>query len=467
VLPVATRVYLESLGCKLNQCERDSLAGQFAAAGFDIVADAQRADVCVLNSCAVTAPAVRKSRRRVRALRRINPGARLVMTGCYAGLVEAGCDRPDALPSSARGGDRSELPDLVVPNARKEALVSIVQESLGDDLWLLPSRMRGPKAVAASGALSLVHPRTRPLVKVQDGCDNACSYCIVHRLRGKQRSWPRDEIVTLVLGLRDAGYHEVVLTGVHVGAYGRERGESLTVLIGELLAALGPSDRDSLRLRLSSIEPWDLTTEFLNLWDDPRLCRHLHLPLQSGCDATLARMNRRYTTAQYAGWVDQARAAIPGLAVTTDVIAGLPGETAQEHRASLSFCERMHFARTHVFTYSARPGTPAAEMDNQVPSSDRHSRATEHREVGRRSAFAYRRRFLGHTLPVLLEWRRARDGRWVGWTDNYLRVYVQSSRGLGNTLCQVCLCELEDRGVRGELAERDSVENCRARGADS
>jgi threonylcarbamoyladenosine tRNA methylthiotransferase MtaB len=364
----------------------------------------------------------------------------LVLTGCLADLVGAG--RVGA--GSAKGLDL----DLVVPNAQKDDLVSHVQEGLEDE----PAQGR-PR----SGG-DLVRPRTRPLVKIQDGCDNACAYCIVHRLRGKQRSRPRAEIVAELLSLRAQGCHEVVLTGVHVGTYGREWGESLEGLVEHLLDALGPpGPRPDFRVRLSSIEPWDLSDTFFALWQDPRLCRHLHLPLQSGCDATLARMSRHYSTAQYAAWVEEARAAIPGLAVTTDVIAGLPGETQEEHAASAAFCARMQFARTHVFTYSERPGTPAAEMPGQVPVPERRARAEQLKAIGRESAAAFRRRSLGQTLPVVVEKRRARragiEGWWTGLTDNYLRVYLQSSRALGNTLTDVRLCELHAGGVRGELVE--------------
>jgi threonylcarbamoyladenosine tRNA methylthiotransferase MtaB len=330
-----------------------------------------------------------------------------------------------------------------------------VQESLGDERTPVL-----PESAVPERSQELVWPRTRPLVKIQDGCDNACAYCIVHELRGRQRSRPRDEIAAEVLVQRKQGCHEVVLTGVHVGAYGRERGESLAGLVRELLAALGPPD-DSLdfRLRLSSIEPWDLAPAFLALWQDPRLCRHLHLPLQSGCDATLARAKRPYTTAQYAAWVDQARAAIPGLAVTTDLIAGLPGETPDEHAASAAFCERMRFARLHVFTYSERPGTPAAEMPDPVPVHERRARAAQLKAIGRESAAAFRRQFLGQALAVVVEKRRARrpgvEGWWTGLTDNYLRVYVQSGRELENTVCAVRLVEPLAGGLRGELVENE------------
>ena len=418
------RVYLESLGCKLNQCERDALAGEFVCAGHRVVERIQDADVCVINTCAVTHVAAGKSRRRVRQLQRLNPAARFVATGCYTGMRQNGMHV-----------------DLAVSNDAKDELVSLVEARLpGWDLPVVdrPERDDVPLTVFAGS-------RTRPLVKIQDGCDNACAYCIIHILRGPQRSRPRQEILDRVASLVAAGYREVVLTGVHVGSYGRDSGDSLTALVQEILARSPPD-----RLRLSSIEPWDLAPDFLVLWQDPRLCRHLHLPLQSGCDATLARMNRHYTTAQYARLVERARAAVPGLAVTTDLIVGFPGESGDEFALSKAFVEQMAFARVHVFPYSPRPGTPAADMPAQVDPQVRHRRAREMRCVARRSSEAFRRRFLGQRMPVLWESRRY-DGRWSGLTDNYIRVYVESDRGLLGILGPARLLALETGGVRGEL----------------
>jgi threonylcarbamoyladenosine tRNA methylthiotransferase MtaB len=270
-------------------------------------------------------------------------------------------------------------------------------------------------------------------------------------LRGPQCSRARRDILEEISGLVRKGCHEVVLTGVHVGAYGSDTGDTLAGLVRAILAY---SSLD--RLRLSSIEPWDLTEEFLSMWDDPRLCRHLHLPLQSGCDDTLRRMNRRYTATEYAAWVARARDKIPGLALTTDVIAGFPGETADDHTISATFVERMQFARVHVFAYSARPGTPAAEMPGAVDLEVCRQRAAQIRQIGRHSGDAFRRQFLGHTLPVLWEIRRTQRGsrvrgRWSGLTDNYIRVYTHSEQDLTNTLVPTRLVVLEKGGIGGEL----------------
>jgi threonylcarbamoyladenosine tRNA methylthiotransferase MtaB len=366
----------------------------------------------------------------------------------------------------------------LVTNAQKPDLVLLVQAELG--AWGLDESAAELSEAVLVGSLGdsvsarALRPRTRPLVKIQDGCDNACAYCIVRTLRGWQRSRPRQEVLGEIARLVQQGYHEVVLTGVHVGAYGRDTGDSLGGLVRAILQRL-PLER----LRLSSIEPWDLARagperamdadeghagDFFALWEDSRLCRHLHLPLQSGCDVTLRRMNRNYTTAQYAGWVAQARAAIPGLALTTDVIAGFPGETESEFSASLAFIEQMQFARVHAFSYSPRPGTPAAGMLDQIDLPVRQQRALQIRESGRRSGESFRRQFLGCTLPVLWEIglgtgqhmqsiRQRQTNRWSGLTDNYIRVYVESERDLANVLSPARLCTLDADGVRGEVLD--------------
>jgi threonylcarbamoyladenosine tRNA methylthiotransferase MtaB len=422
------RVYLESLGCKLNQCERDALAKQFAEVGHVVVANPGDADVCVVNTCAVTHVAGRKSRHRFRYLQRVSPSARLVATGCYSSLGENGLEA-----------------DLVVSNELKADLVSLVEARIeGWDLDGATLESEAPDRAQL--------PRTRPMVKIQDGCDSACSYCIVHVLRGKQRSRPRDEILGEIADLVRQGYQEIVLTGVHVGAYGRDCGDDLVALVRDILDRVPPR-----RLRLSSIEPWDLTPAFFALWQDPRLCRHLHLPLQSGCDETLRRMNRNYTAAQYADLVAQARSAIPGLALTTDVIAGFPGETEEAFAESLAFVEQVAVARAHVFAYSARPGTPAARMPGQLDPRVRRRRAKMLREAARRSGEAFRRQFLGDTMTVL--WERAlADGRWSGLTDNYIRVYADSRQDLANTMRETVLDALESDGVRGRLVSHDEKE---------
>lgn len=421
------RIYVGSLGCKLNQSEMDALAGRFAAGGHQVVATPAEADLCVLNTCAVTHVAAQKSRQALRRLHRDNPHARLIATGCYAQLT------PE---------DLGELPgvEIVVGNREKERL----EELLGDS----------PAGTETVGPPSSVpRSRTRALIKIQDGCDNACTYCIIRVARGPQRSRPPGEILDEVRTRLAAGHQEIVLTGVHIGAYGRDRQREpdkhdLWGLVSQILA-----ETDVPRLRLSSIEPWDLSEQAFRLWDDPRLCRHLHLPLQSGCNATLRRMARQYTTAEFDTWVAAARAAIPDLAVTTDLIVGFPGETDDEFAESLAFVQGMNFSRVHVFPYSLRPGTSAARMPGQVPAQVKAQRARALRAVASASQRAFSQSFVGRTLGVLWESHRERDDGivWSGLTDNYLRVYTRSSANLANTLVPTRLVALIGNDLQGEV----------------
>ena len=421
------RIYVSSLGCKLNQSEMDALAQQLAAGGHEMVTAPAQADLCVLNTCAVTHVAAQKSRQALRRLHRDNPQARLIATGCYAELT------PE---------DLVDLPgvEMVAGNREKDRLERLISDS--------------PMGTKATGpASSVPRERTRALVKIQDGCDNACTYCIIRVARGPQRSRPADEILAEVQARLAAGHQEVVLTGVHIGAFGRDRqqgpGEQdLWGLVGQILA-----ETDVPRLRLSSIEPWDLSEKAFRHWEDPRLCRHLHLPLQSGCNATLRRMARRYTAAEFDAWVTAARSAIPGLALTTDLIVGFPGETDEEFAESLAFVQKIGFSRVHVFPYSLRPGTPAARMPEQVPAQIKAERARAMRDVASASLRAFSQRFIGQTLEVL--WESVREGQngpmWSGLTDNYLRVTTLSSANLANRLLSTRLVTLTDDSLLGEV----------------
>jgi threonylcarbamoyladenosine tRNA methylthiotransferase MtaB len=275
--------------------------------------------------------------------------------------------------------------------------------------------------------------------------------------RGRQHSRPQKDVLAEVEARAAAGYQEVVLTGVHIGAYGRDNERQGDGSLWGLVEAI-LTQTHVRRLRLSSIEPWDLDPACLRLWEDPRLCRQLHLPLQSGCDAALQRMGRNYTAGQFAALVEAAREAIPDVAITTDVIVGFPGESESEFQASLCFVEAMGFARTHVFTYSARPGTPAATMPGQVSPPVKKARSRAVAEVGRRSAEAFRRAFLGRTLEVL--WERQTKGPgpgpqplWSGLTDNYLRVRTRQETNLYNTITRTRLIALAGDEIWGQVCQ--------------
>ena len=423
------RIHVGSLGCKLNQSEMDALASQLAAAGHQVVRAPAEADLCVLNTCAVTHVAAQKTRQALRRMHRENSDARLIVTGCYAELMPA---------------DLQDLPgvELVVGNQEKDRLA---------DLLVVTKPMPGSRIPGSGFRFS--PSRTRALVKIQDGCDNACTYCIIHVARGPQRSYPPDRILADVRARLAAGHREVVLTGVHIGAYGRDRdgsgpGIDLWGLVAHIL-----SETDVPRLRLSSIEPWDLSQRAFSLWDDPRLCPHLHLPLQSGSDAVLRRMARRCGRDDFAAIAEAARAAIPGLALTTDVIVGFPGETDDEFAESLAFVQKIGFARAHVFPYSLRPGTPAAGMPGQLPAPVKRERARAMRAVASASARDFRQRFVGQTLGVL--WESSVPGDpgpvWRGLTGNYLRVQAVSAADLSNRETNTRLVALTENGLRGQI----------------
>jgi threonylcarbamoyladenosine tRNA methylthiotransferase MtaB len=437
------RVRLETLGCRLNISEIEGMARRFVAAGHWVVGPGEPADLCVLNTCAVTHVAARKSRQIIRHLKRTNPGAGMVVTGCYAELEP---DQVDALGV-----------DLIVGNQDKDRLVELVA-----DHWRRVHPEKGGLRPAADSQPPIsdlqshyLYPgaRTRAFVKVQDGCDNRCTFCIVTVARGAARSRPADDVIVEVRELARAGYQEIVLSGVHLGSYGHNLGDrrGLFHLVRRLLA-----ETDVPRLRLSSLEPWDLNAGFFALWEDPRLGRHLHLPLQSGCDVTLRRMARRTTTTGFAQLVAAARAAIPDLSVTTDVIVGFPGETEAEFAASLAFVEAMAFAKLHVFRYSPRAGTAAASMRGQVPPEIKNERSHRMHKLGVRLEHTFRRCFVDRTMEVLWETQELAGHTlmWKGLTDNYLRVSAPGEPCLRNILTPVHLTADTPDGLLGHIVSR-------------
>lgn len=411
------RVALQTVGCKLNQAETDSLARKFIEAGYQVIAPECAADVYILNTCTVTHIADRKCRNILRTARRYNSHALIVVTGCYADRATE-----DILGIDGVG--------LVVGNRDKERLVDIVSAKLNG---------HRPREYTARYSPRL---RTRALVKIQEGCSQYCTFCVVPVIRGPEHSRPGEDIIAEVNALVIDGYKEVVLTGTRIGKYRHNGG--LPTLIEDILA-----ESDVARLRLSSLEPHDLTADLMRLWQDSRLCPHIHLPLQSGSDTVLERMGRSYSTAEYMHAARLAREAIPNLALTTDVMVGFPGETEDEFDRSFRFCERFGFANMHVFPYSARPSTAAAQMPDRIRDTDKKRRSQMMLDLSRRSSQRFREQFLGRTIDVL--WEDEKDGIWSGLTDNYIKVLLKSSRALRNELLAAKMVSADDDGLRGEL----------------
>jgi len=421
-----TTVALDSIGCKLNQAETELLARQFAEAGYRVVSPGDKANIYILNTCTVTHVADRKCRHWLRQAHWRNPDALLVVTGCYAERA------PDELARIAGV-------NFVLDNEQKPHLLEILKGSG------CPRNLTGVEGdFVASHCPAL---RTRSFIKVQDGCNCFCAYCIVPLVRGREKSLPAQQVIVEVRQRVAEGYKEVVLTGTEIGSYNGD-GVNLKGLLELVLAETGVP-----RLRLSSLQPQEITSELIRLWRDGRLCRHFHLSLQSGSDAVLKRMKRRYSVADYGKAVSLIREAVPEAAITTDVIVGFPGETEAEFQESYDFCRRMEFARIHVFPYSPRPGTQAARMPNQVKDKVKKQRSQKMLALAKESARNFRRRFLGKTMTVL--WEKQSDGIWSGHTDNYIKVYTESGEDLSNKLQPVKLMEVREGGVWGKIGIAD------------
>ena len=412
---------VDSLGCKLNQAEAELLARQFAEIGCHLVSSPAEADIYILNTCTVTHVADRKSRHLLRLAHRRRPDALLVATGCYAQRA------PDELA-------QLDGVSLVVGNQDKPNLRRVLAES---------GYLSSPVVNGEGG--SFARTRTRALVKMQDGCTAGCAYCIVPLVRGGERSRSADGIVAEISKRTAEGYREVVLTGVKISSY-LNNGVDLKGLLERILSETGIE-----RLRLSSLQPPDIRPELISLWDDPRLCPHFHLCLQSGSDRVLRRMKRRYVTADFERAVSLVRNCLPEVALTTDVMVGFPGETEADFEDSYQFCLRMGFSRIHVFSYSRRGGTEAAELPGQVSDRIKHERSRRMLKLAEESARNFNQRFLGQVVSVLFE-QRVR-GVWSGLSANYIKVYTRSSEDLGNKLVPVKLVEISEDGVDGETAK--------------
>ena len=397
------QVALTALGCRLNEAELERWAAGFQAAGHRLTQRVEEADLVVVNTCAVTGEAVKKSRQLLRRARRRNARAKLVVSGCYATLQ----------PEVAQDEDI----DLVVSNADKERLVAIVGQKLALEA--------APDATAQAPAALFARGRNRAFVKAQDGCRDRCAFCIVTLARGAERSRPSEDIVAEINGLHRQGIKEAVLTGVHLGGYGRDLKTDLPALIERVLA-----ETTLPRLRLGSVEPWALNERFFSLFDNPRFMPHLHLPLQSGSDAVLRRMRRRGGSAAFAALARAARERAPAINLTTDVIAGFPGETDEEWRQTMAFCRRLEFSHIHVFPYSPRAGTRAAELPEQTPAAVKQRRCRQLQALARQLRRDFARRWVGRSFPVLVESATGEINGVAmrfGYSPNYLRAALPAT----------------------------------------
>ena len=426
------RVAFYTLGCKLNQAETESLASQLRQAGHEIVAPNDAADIYIANTCTVTHIADRKSRHWLRLVRRRNPHAFIIATGCYA---------QRALQELA------SLADLVLGNEEKERLPQIIEA--------LPRQARSfPMLPRHSSAPRNGVTRVRSLVKIQDGCHTPCGYCVVPRVRPHEHSLPAPQIMEEIKRKVALGYKEVILTGTKVGCY-NDNGMTLPNLVRHILTEI-----DINRLRLSSLQPQEISPELLALWQDAvvsasgetRLCRHFHLALQSGSDSVLQRMDRRYSLNDYVRSISSVRRGVPGVAITTDVMVGFPGESDEEFKQSYRFCREAGFANIHVFPFSPRPGTMAAKMPGQVRDEVKRERTQRMLELAERNRHSFYQQFLSQTMWVLWEKETSPEsGIYSGLTDNYIRVFTRSQKPLSNITTPVKLVDFHKQGMWGEL----------------
>ena len=425
------KVHLRMVGCRLNQSEIDMMARQFSAQGHAIVASPEEADHFVLNTCAVTQEAAKTSRKLIRDFHRANPQGETTVTGCYAQIAPRDIA---ALPGVRR----------IVDNSEKTQLVSRITGQWIDEFDSEPIERD-----ALPGGLG----RTRAFVKVQDGCDNACTFCVTTIARGSGRSRSIKEVLREVAYLESRGCQEAVLTGVHLGSYGYDLGDrnGLRRLVEALL-------RDTClpRIRLSSLEPWDLSPEFFDLWRNPRVCRHLHLPLQSGCDATLKRMRRHTSQKDFRALALAARDQIPDLRITTDVIVGFPGETDAEFAESERFIREMEFGGLHVFRYSSRPGTPASRMRHQISQAAKKARSAKLLALSAQLERRFAERLLGGRQKVLWEQVTGATPQGfvhTGYTDNYMRARAIHPRDLSNVITETRLESYNMGEIHGTVEE--------------
>ncbi|HON41771.1 MAG TPA: tRNA (N(6)-L-threonylcarbamoyladenosine(37)-C(2))-methylthiotransferase MtaB [Bacillota bacterium] len=433
------RVAIATLGCKVNQYDSDALALEFSKAGFDVVPFGDRADVYVVNTCTVTQMGDKKSRQLIRRAHARNPEAVIVATGCYA---QASPREVAAIPGASvvsGTSDRAGIVRAVIDLAENGGAPAMLVSEVGE--------CRVYEELPSEGTAE----RTRAYIKIEDGCENFCSYCKVPYVRGPVRSRDFEHIREEVRRLAARGFREIVLTGIDLGAYGRDFGGSPSLADVLEMAA---NAQGIARVRVSSVDPTDVTDRLLDIMgSEPAVCPHLHVPLQSGDDEVLRRMNRRYTGAEFEEVVARARARVPDLAVTSDVIVGFPGEDEPAFEATMSLCGRVGFSRLHVFQYSRRRGTVAAGLAGQVAQEEKQRRSERLIALGRELALKFHRGLMGQTVQVLVE--KSCGAVCEGLTGSYVRVVASRATENGRSapspgaMAAVRVTEAQEGFVRG------------------
>ena len=409
---------LQNLGCKVNAYETKAMQQMLEEAGYEIVPFQEEADVYVVNTCTVTNIADKKSRQMLHRARRNNPDSIIVAAGCYVQTADQELLKNGTV-------------DILIGNNRKNDLISMIKEFEAKNSMVMDYEdINEGSREYEKLHLTQATENTRAFIKVQDGCNQFCSYCIIPYARGRVRSRKADDVVEEIKALSAKGYQEFVLTGIHLSSYGMDTGDDLVHLIREVHKVPGVS-----RIRLGSLEPMAVTEEFAKALSGlKKFCPHFHLSLQSGCDSTLRRMNRHYTTKDYAMRCELLRKYFAHPAITTDIIVGFPGETEEEFLQTERFIEQVRFAEMHIFKYSKRKGTRAAGMDGQVPEEIKHRRSARLIELGKRLSAEYRESFLGLEAEVLLEEPMEYQGEnyYTGYTKEYMKIAVKTDKNMSN-----------------------------------
>lgn len=427
------KVAFHTLGCKLNYAETSLIGSSFLKRGFTLTDFDSPADVYVINTCTVTENAEKECRQIIRKALRHNPEGFVIVTGCYAQL------RPEEI-------QKIEGVDLILGSKEKFEIFNFVDSLEKKDLacvYVTPSDKLNDFGPAYS---SISEDRTRAFLKIQDGCDYKCSFCTIPKARGLSRSQPEEDALKQLSALVNQGYKEIVLTGVNVGDYGSKIGTNLYNLLKKLVKVEG-----NFRIRISSIEPNLLSDEIIELVAiEDKLCKHFHIPLQSGSDKILKRMQRRYLSRLYAEKIERVKSLIPEAGIGVDVIVGFPGEDEADFNTTKEFISNLPVSYLHVFTYSERPGTPAAEMSNQVPKDERRRRTNILRLIGARKKYQFYFEMLGTNQKVLFE-HRDEDGSFKGFTSNYIRIKTFSQIEITNKFADFTLQKIENEFIIGQI----------------
>ncbi len=435
-----TTIAFTTLGCRVNQYDTDSMRGLFLARGYEERQFTEIADIYVINTCSVTQMGEKKSRQLIRRAKKLNPASTVVVTGCYAQL------KPELIAAM-------EGVDAVVGTNEKHQIVSLVEEIRQEHPGAAVTAVHDVMAYDRFEEVPLYPSaveHTRADLKIQEGCNNYCTYCIIPYTRGHLKSRPADAVVAEARRLIDYGFKELVLTGIHLGAYGEDLPER-PGLAGVLRRLL--EETEVQRLRMGSIESLEVDDDLIDVINSsPRVCPHLHLPLQSGSDVILKSMNRHYTKQEYIALINRLRQRIPGLTISTDLILGFPGETEELFAETLDTLEQLHFSHIHAFPYSPRPGTPAAEFANPVPEAVKKQRVGLVNALSDRQKSALLQGMLGKTVQVLIEKQAGSDGS--GFSENYERVQVAGlPADRAGTIVSVRLCGVEGHILSGTIEE--------------